>query len=141
MADVFKDLNDMHAKYGFHARVAKMTPTELKEMLEFRWRFLSEELTEMANAIGHGDAEGVVDALVDLVVVAVGTLDLYGVDGPKAWRAVHEANMNKEPGIKASRPNKLGLPDLIKPPGWVAPDHEGNHGRLDEAAQQMELPF
>jgi len=36
--------------------------------------------------------------------------------------------MSKEVGIKASRPNPLGLPDLVKPEGWQAPSHEGNHG-------------
>jgi hypothetical protein len=30
--------------------------------------------------------------------------------------------------VKESRPNPLGLPDLIKPAGWTAPSHEGNHG-------------
>jgi len=41
--------------------------------------------------------------------------------------------MNKQVGIKASRPNPLGLPDLIKPEGWVGPDHTGNHGLLTKA--------
>ena len=36
--------------------------------------------------------------------------------------------MAKEVGRKESRPNPLGLPDLIKPEGWTAPSHEGNHG-------------
>ena len=27
----------------------------------------------------------------------------------------------------------LGLPDLIKPQGWVAPNHNGNHGLIDVA--------
>jgi len=38
--------------------------------------------------------------------------------------------MTKEVGIKASRPNPLGLPDLIKPEGWQPPSHQGNHGLL-----------
>jgi hypothetical protein len=40
--------------------------------------------------------------------------------------------MNKEVGIKASRPNPLGLPDLIKPEGWVAPVHSDNVGMLNK---------
>ncbi len=39
--------------------------------------------------------------------------------------------MAKERGIKPGRPNPLGLPDLMKPEGWVAPSHEGNHGIMD----------
>jgi len=35
--------------------------------------------------------------------------------------------------VKESRPNPLGLPDLIKPAGWVAPSHAANHGILSSA--------
>ena len=38
--------------------------------------------------------------------------------------------MMKEVGVKPSRPNPLGLPDLIKPEDWEAPNHEGNYGDL-----------
>jgi hypothetical protein len=38
--------------------------------------------------------------------------------------------MNKKVGIKETRPNPLGLPDLIKPKDWKAPSHKGNHGKL-----------
>lgn len=137
MADVFKDLNHMHAHYGFHERVAKLSPQDLKALLEFRRNFLEEELNEMTVAIVGCDSEGVVDSLIDMIVVAVGTLDLYGVDGERAWNEVHRANMSKTPGVKASRPNPLGLPDLIKPEGWRGPDHEGNHGTLPKALEEQ----
>ena len=51
-------------------------------------------------------------------------------DSEKAWNAVHDANMVKSPGVKAERPNPFGLPDLIKPEGWVGPSHEDNHGDI-----------
>jgi predicted HAD superfamily Cof-like phosphohydrolase len=57
---------------------------------------------------------------------------LFGIDGHKAWREVYEANMNKEIGIKKERPNPFGLPDLVKPKGWVPPIHTGNHGKLND---------
>jgi len=38
--------------------------------------------------------------------------------------------MTKEVGEKPERPNPLGIPDLIKPEGWQAPSHEGNHGLI-----------
>ena len=41
-----------------------------------------------------------------------------------------KANLNKEIGIKESRPNPYGLPDLTKPANWEAPDHGGNTGIL-----------
>jgi hypothetical protein len=123
------DIAMMHEKYGVHPVFEKMNADTLKQFLEFRVRFLEEELTELKNATNADDA---VDALIDLCVVAIGTLDGFGVDSHKAWDAVLIANMNKEVGIKESRPNPLGLPDLIKPTGWVAPSHANNEGKLKE---------
>ena len=55
------------------------------------------------------------------------------VDAQKAWEEVHGCNMSKERGIKESRPNPLGLPDLIKPEGWKGPNHDDNTGYLANA--------
>ena len=41
------------------------------------------------------------------------------------------AESDPEIGVKPERPNPLGLPDLIKPEGWEAPSHEGNHGKFN----------
>jgi len=123
------DIAMMHEKYGVHPVVDKMDADTLKKFLEFRVRFLEEELTELKNAT---NADDVVDALIDLCVVAIGTLDGFGVDSHKAWDAVLVANMNKKVGVKESRPNPLGLPDLIKPEGWTAPSHADNEGKLKE---------
>jgi predicted HAD superfamily Cof-like phosphohydrolase len=75
-------------------------------------------------------AAQLVDALIDLCVVAIGTLNAFDVDSEKAWAAVYDANIVKKVGIKESRPNPLGLPDLIKPEGWTAPSHADNVGLL-----------
>lgn len=128
--DWCKDIAEMHTKYGVNEKVRTFDKEKLKTFLEFRINFLKEELTELED--NKNNPEEVVDALIDLCVVAIGTLDAFDVDSYKAWDAVHEANMNKEVGIKPSRPNPLGLPDLIKPAGWVAPDHTGNHGLLSK---------
>ena len=117
----------MHGKFGVNESVDYFSPELLKKFLEFRVDFLDEELTELRDA---KTAEDVVDALVDLCVVAIGTLDAFRVDARRAWAVVYEANMAKEPGVNASRPNAFGLPDLTKPAGWLPPSHEGNHGLL-----------
>lgn len=123
------NIADMHRKYGVNEAVRKLDAEKLKAFLEFRIRFLQEELDEMRNT---DDPEEITDALIDLCVVAIGTMDALEIDAMKAWNVVHDANMSKEVGIKASRPNPLGLPDLIKPEGWVAPSHAGNIGLLEK---------
>ena len=125
--DWVNDIYQMHSKFKVHGAVDKMDKDTLKKYLEFRIKFLQEELDEMKSA---DSADDVVDALIDLCVVAIGTLDAFDVDAYEAWDEVHKANMAKEVGVKESRPNPLGLPDLIKPEGWTSPTHQNNVGLL-----------
>ena len=126
-----KDIADMHAKYGVHEWI-KNNPEKLEQLLHFRVAFLKEEFDETFKAAGEKDAEEIVDGLIDLCVVAIGTLDAFGIDAYKAWDEVHQANMSKEVGVKKERPNPLGLPDLVKPEGWINPSHGGNYGLLND---------
>ena len=120
-----KDLADMHAKFGVNPVVREFDKEKLLAFLNFRIKFLQEELTELIESKTADDA---VDALIDLCVVAIGTLDAFDVDADISWDRVHAANMAKNVGVKASRPNPLGLPDLIKPEGWQGPTHTDNVG-------------
>ena len=132
--DWVKDINEMQTKYKTREWVwdNRKNPEKLAEFLRFRIGFLQEELDETQAAFQRKDAEEIVDGLIDLCVVAIGTLDAYGVDPYKAWNEVLNANMQKEIGIKESRPNPLGVPDLVKPDTWEAPSHKGNHGKFND---------
>lgn len=129
--DWVKDIHLMQGKYLTRQWV-KDNPEKLKDFLAFRLDFLEEELTETVKAFAENDGEELVDGLIDLCVVAIGTLDAFGVNPYKAWDAVLEANMAKEVGVKPTRPNPLGVPDLIKPDDWKAPSHIGNHGKFND---------
>ena len=128
--DWVKDIHDMQTKYQTREWVNN-NKDKLRDFLEFRVDFLEEELGETSAALVNADAEEIVDGLIDLCVVAIGTLDAFGVDPYKAWDEVLKANMQKEVGRKATRPNPLGEPDLVKPDDWEAPSHKGNYGKLD----------
>ena len=128
--DCVFDISQMQGKYGTRQWI-KDNPDKLKEFLDFRLNFLTEELSETLLAFDQNDPEELVDGMIDLCVVAIGTLDAFGVNPYDAWDEVLKANLNKEIGIKPERPNPLGLPDLMKPEGWTAPSHEGNHGKLN----------
>jgi len=136
--DWVRDINGMHQHYSFHEQVDRLPPEKLLELLKFRSKFLREELNELDKAIDEGDAEGVVDALIDLEVVAIGTADLFHIDQYKAWNAVLRANLGKALGVKPGRPNPFGFPDLIKPEGWKAPTHAGNHGLVAVALEKKQ---
>jgi hypothetical protein len=133
--DWVADIHAMHDKFGVHTWVKEQVRQgnfeKLHAFLKFRIDFLVEELTETKEkGLDVRNSEEIVDGLIDLCVVAIGTLDAFNIDPYKAWDAVDAANMAKVPGIKKERPNPLGLPDLMKPEGWTAPSHEGNHGLL-----------
>ena len=136
MGDWVNDMYQMHEKYGVHEWMENNKDnTELMaQFLEFRLNFLQEELNETrAAALIDKDPEEIVDGLIDLCVIAIGTLDAFNVAAHDAWQEVLKANMSKEVGVKETRPNPLGLPDLIKPEGWQGPSHRGNHGYLGNA--------
>ena len=128
-----KDIQDMQYKYGVHKWIHdnRDQPDNLRKYLEFRIDFLKEELDETEAALVSMDSEEIVDGLIDLCVVAIGTLDAFGVDPYKAWDEILRANLSKEVGVKPERPNPMGLPDLIKPEDWEGPDHSDNHGKLN----------
>lgn len=136
------DMQAMHQKYGVNPVIRNFDSDKLMAFLKFRIDFLQEELDEMRKAVVDFQsgkinsvkaADDTVDALIDLCVVAIGTLNAYDVNEYTAWNRVYQANMEKEVGIKESRPNPLGLPDLIKPEGWTAPTHADNIGLLNKA--------
>ena len=131
--DWVKDINEMQYKYGVHKWIHdnRDNKENLRRYLEFRIDFLREELDETEAALVSMDSEEIVDGLIDLCVVAIGTLDAFGVDPYKAWDEILKANLSKEVGVKPERPNPMGLPDLIKPEDWEGPDHSDNHGKLN----------
>ena len=134
----FKDMQDMHIKYGVNkwVQAEKQSDVEIKrfnQFMDFRINMMQEDRDEPRNAFINKDPEEIVDGIIDLCVFAIGTLEVFGVDANKAWDEVYKANMNKEVGIKEGRPNPLGLPDLVKPKGWKGPSHEDNHGNISDS--------
>lgn len=135
--NIFNDIRAMHEKFGVTEWVEKNknNPELLRKFLNFRIaKMMDEEMNELrAAAFVDDDAEGVVDSIIDLIVFGATILDALGVDGEKAWYQVYNANMSKQPGVKAGRPNKFGLPDMIKDAEtWKAPSHDDNLGIIPE---------
>lgn len=100
-----------------------------EEKLAFRMDLLKEEYEETLAALKNKDAEEFIDGHIDLIVIALGTLQIAGVDIQKAWSEVFRANITKERGVKPGREQSGGF-DVIKPEGWKGPNHNDNHGKL-----------
>lgn len=118
--DLIKDIDQFHKKFGFEKNLKVGIPDE-NELVNFRTSFLMEELAEYTQAITKKDAAGALDALVDIVYIALGTAWLFNLPFEKAWNEVQKANMSK---VRAkSKSKKRGTAfDVVKPKGWEAPN-------------------
>lgn len=118
-----------------------------REAAMFRIRFMAEELQEFAlanrvpfkvvvsplsvaefDALPEQDIHQAADALIDLSYVVRGTSLMMGLPWGKLWRTVHIANMAKVRAQKAEDSKRGSTLDIVKPAGWVAPDHSNALG-------------
>lgn len=123
---MINDMKKLYEKFGFFEGEFS------EEKLWLRMKLLDEEYKETLGAYLDQNKEEWVDGHIDLIVIALGTLLLAGVDVQKAWDQVINANMAKERGVKKGREDSGGW-DIMKPPGWKGPDHSDNYGNLDKA--------
>ena len=125
MRSNFDDVGDFHEKFGLdsvthHDAGPREVPDDL---LEFRLKFLREELDEFEIAIADRDAPAMFDALIDLVYVALGTAQLCGFPWQDGWDEVQRSNMSKvRAAPDGSDSARRSAWDVVKPPGWVPPN-------------------
>ena len=118
--DLINDIDRFHKKFGFEKTDKPDIPDD-PELVNFRTSFLLEELAEYSQAITKKDTAGALDALVDIVYIALGTAWLFNLPFEKAWKEVQRANMEK---IRAKdTTGKRGTKfDVIKPKNWKPPN-------------------
>lgn len=134
----YSDIKDFHKKFGLDY---SGPPRQLDvDLGTFRTKFMCEELCEYtgvpsvdrklieAAIVEHVPREGLpplvdqLDALVDLIYVALGTAYCHGFDFDEAWRRVHAKNMEKVRVKKATESLRGSTYDVVKPPGWTPAD-------------------
>ena len=112
-----KDIRKMHEYYGI-AYDGK--PRDLiGDQLDLRLRLIAEEHQEYLEAVFNQDREGVLDALIDLCVVAIGTADLMGLDFHEGWNRVLASNMTKKVATKPEQSKRGKIGDLYKDDDFV----------------------
>ena len=120
----------MHKKFDLDNKAG---PTKLeRDEKSFRVTALLEELNEYKNATSLVDEY---DALLDLIVFAVGTLERQGFPLLEGFEAVMHANMAKQVGQNAEKRGGFKR-DLVKPYGWVGPE-EKLQAIVDNACLQV----
>lgn len=127
-----------YAKYPFESVETMMDAFQFSsvpltpESMEFRMNLLKEEYQETEGAYRVNNHEEWVDGHIDIIVVALGNLALAKVNIDKAFNQVMNANMSKEIGTGKKSYDVPGM-SIIKPEGWIGPDHSNNHGILEKA--------
>jgi len=107
-----KDVGDFHRKIKYPE--AQFPTIKPEVNLTHRIQHMHEELREYREAVLEGELPAAVDAMVDLIYLAIGTVRAHGVDINPCWDLVQEANMKKLPGDNWK--------NTTKPDDWEAPD-------------------
>lgn len=121
---------EFHEKYGFprgNLLVADKNLSALADQLiknaaemsqdtdaAVRAHLIVEEVSELMTALTDGDEVTLLDALVDLLYVTVGTAVTYGLPLAEGFNEVHRSNMTKS--VEQSRPGHPGKGDGYSPP-------------------------
>ena len=121
-ANLILDIDRFHKRFGFKKNNNIGIPDDA-ELVNFRTSFLMEELAEYTNAIVKKDTAKALDALVDIVYIALGTAWLFNLPFDKAWKEIQAANMKK---VRAKdKTGKRGTKfDVIKPKEFKEPNIE-----------------
>lgn len=122
----FHDVGDFHRKFDLDSVTwRKAGPREWdQDLIEYRVKFLREELTEFETGCETRDHAQMADALIDLAYVVFGTAHLLGYPWDELWADVQRANMAKK---RATTPEEMASTgrnstfDVVKPPGWTPP--------------------
>jgi predicted HAD superfamily Cof-like phosphohydrolase len=113
--DVLDAVTRFHVAMGLPVGLA---PRALSpERLRTRAAWLMEELDELSSAQSLVQQ---VDATLDVLYLALGTLVELGVPLDDTFAAVHSANLRKVWPDGSSHTDEAGK--LLKPPGWVGPE-------------------
>ena len=95
---------------------------------DLRLELISEEFSELCQAMEDRDMVQIADALTDLLYVVYGAGHSFGIDLDECFQEVHSSNMSKlGPNGK---PIHREDGKVMKGPGYFEPDLEGILGSL-----------
>jgi len=114
---LLQSVKKMHQKFGLQNNVGVTHLSD--EEKKFRIVALREEIDEYEAAT---DLVNEYDALIDLMVFAVGTFERQGFPLQEGFDAVMACNMKKELAGSSENSKRGFKRDLVKPEGWTGPE-------------------
>ena len=82
---------------------------------------ITEEVTELGEALTKADDVEVLDALIDILVVTIGAIHSMGAAGEGAWKEVMGTNFAKIDRV-TGKVRKREDGKVLKPVGWAPPE-------------------
>ena len=91
------------------------------KQLEMYCNLIREEVSELEEALNNNDKVETLDALIDIIVVAVGAIHSTGSDAQGAWDEVMKTNFAKIDSL-TGKVKKRDDGKVLKPEGWQSPN-------------------
>jgi len=117
----------INAIFDFNEQVIGLPNVELNvlndKQAEWMHKFCLEELDEFTLARQEQDIPAMVDAVLDLIYGAMGTLKKMGLTREQVYQSmmyIHEANMTKKKGTT----HRGHEEDAVKPESFVPPERK-----------------
>jgi predicted HAD superfamily Cof-like phosphohydrolase len=108
-------------QYNFMRACEQSTAGFNHEQYAMYLRLIDEEVGELHQAVLANDTVEQLDALIDILVVAIGAIHSAGFNGECAWNEVMRTNFAKiDPATGKVRKREDGK--VLKPEGWTPPD-------------------
>jgi predicted HAD superfamily Cof-like phosphohydrolase len=92
-----------------------------QEQFKLYLSLIEEEFKELQVAVNNSDQVETLDALIDILVVTIGTIHSMGSDAEGAWKEVMSTNfakIDKDTGKVRKREDGK----VLKPTGWEPPN-------------------
>ena len=116
---IARQVGEFHRSYELPIRTSP-TAAVGDRQTDLRLALIEEEVGELREAAVAGDLVGVADALADIVYVAYGSAQVYGIDLDAVLDEVHSSNMTKMGAD--GRPVRRADGKVLKGPSYRAPD-------------------
>ena len=91
------------------------------KQLDMYHTLIKEETQELQAAFDNMDRVEILDALIDIIVVAVGAINSMGANGEGAWNEVMRSNFAKI-NPETGKVQKRADGKVLKPTDWKAPE-------------------
>ena len=92
-----------------------------QEQFKMYLGLITEEVSELSEAVGKHDKVETLDALIDILVVTIGAIHSLGADAEGAWKEVMRTNFAKI-DRDTGKVRKREDGKVLKPLGWQPPD-------------------